>query len=957
MSDQRPFPGLRPFDFRDRDFFFGREDQIYALYRLIDRSRFVAVVGGSGSGKSSLVRAGLLPLLDEESNEQGGRTWQRRVMRPGEAPIPRLAAALMSLAFDDDPAIAAVRQERIEFDLRRSSFGISDALGKIEHFVDFSLLLVVDQFEELFRYASGDAVNARDTPEASRSRDEAAQFVQLLLEGSRASSSNIHIVVTMRSDFIGDCARFHGLPEAVSATQFLVPSLTRDQLEEVIRKPLEKTGDTIEPALVERILNDSSDELDQLPVLQHCLLRLWERADVHRDTDIVDEAFYERNEDETAARRMRGRYLTTKDYVDIGRIDGALSKHAEEILSELSGLVLAVEQAFRALAEIDREGRAIRRALPFSQLLDETGIPEYQLRRVIDRFRADDCSFLVPSPVDNPMIVPGTRIDVGHEALLRRWARTCGVKSLAAASSDDESDGTAMRRGWLADEERDGQLYRGLLSLLDHEGGEVPTLPLSLVNERWSWWNARPRTAAWAARYGGDFDRVRQLLDRSLAALTAEEARKLREVEKERSRAKLQARVTWITRIAGAVVIVSLLTVTILGYNSYRQAEENAQQYRRVLERIAEMNNQIKEEVNIGAVSLDLAKEFLETLNIAGNELQKGAHAPEVTELVVKLQHKNYDAWYSLADYKKALQIAQDVTQLANGLVDTDPYNIEWQWLTYESIFRFGDALAAQKNHEGALEKFHEAFGVAQRLTAIDPKKGMSRLIFIEGKIGETLQEQHKISEARAEFENALRIVNELVAMEPKNQESRRSLATTLTKIGKVLLLETPPEVAGAVGQFDAALAVLEELVDEQPHNDIFISNLATAYGSKAKALSEVDRNAAIAGYQSAIATRKPLVDEHPNTVSGLVYLAKDYERLGALLRTGNDTTGAFDAFQNAAKIRKNLADKAPNNTDWQKAFKDDQDALAQLQGSLPELGHDIDPVRSNQSGFVTLPN
>jgi energy-coupling factor transporter ATP-binding protein EcfA2 len=138
MSDQRPFPGLRPFDFRDRDFFFGREDQIYALYRLIDRSRFVAVVGGSGSGKSSLVRAGLLPLLDEESNEQGGRTWQRRVMRPGEAPIPRLAAALMSLAFDDDPAIAAVRQERIEFDLQRSSFGISDALGKIEHFVDFS---------------------------------------------------------------------------------------------------------------------------------------------------------------------------------------------------------------------------------------------------------------------------------------------------------------------------------------------------------------------------------------------------------------------------------------------------------------------------------------------------------------------------------------------------------------------------------------------------------------------------------------------------------------------------------------------------------------------------------------------------------------------------------------------------------------------------------------------------
>ena len=82
----------------------------------------------------------------------------------------------------------------------------------------------------------------------------------------------------MRSDFIGDCARFHGLPEAVCEAQFLVPSLTRDQLDEVIRRPIEKAGATIDPQLVERLLNDCSTEMDQLPVLQHCLSRLWEEA-------------------------------------------------------------------------------------------------------------------------------------------------------------------------------------------------------------------------------------------------------------------------------------------------------------------------------------------------------------------------------------------------------------------------------------------------------------------------------------------------------------------------------------------------------------------------------------------------------------------------------------------------------------------------------------------------------
>ena len=109
-SAEHPFPGLRPFAYQDHEFFFGREDQTFALYRLIDRFRFVTVVGSSGSGKSSLVRAGLLPLLDTETKGAGGRNWLWQEMRPGDEPLQRLTRLLAKFSTDDDPVVASGRQ-------------------------------------------------------------------------------------------------------------------------------------------------------------------------------------------------------------------------------------------------------------------------------------------------------------------------------------------------------------------------------------------------------------------------------------------------------------------------------------------------------------------------------------------------------------------------------------------------------------------------------------------------------------------------------------------------------------------------------------------------------------------------------------------------------------------------------------------------------------------------------
>src|SRR5262249_36177529 len=133
LSHERPFPGLRPFGFADHPFFFGRDDQVYAIYRLLDRSRFIAVVCTSAGGKSSLVRAGLLPLLHEETIATGGRTWKYFELRPGDSPVSSLTDALAGPPPSDNNeikcAIHAAGRERIAYAFRHSSFGLVEAIA------------------------------------------------------------------------------------------------------------------------------------------------------------------------------------------------------------------------------------------------------------------------------------------------------------------------------------------------------------------------------------------------------------------------------------------------------------------------------------------------------------------------------------------------------------------------------------------------------------------------------------------------------------------------------------------------------------------------------------------------------------------------------------------------------------------------------------------------------------
>src|SRR6516165_1916483 len=325
-----PFPGLRPFRSDEHHLFFGREEQTAALLQLLRTNRFLAVVGTSGSGKSSLVRAGMIAELHGGTMTQAGSTWEVMILRPGGSPIENTARAFVEAELYDpkDPSTLP----RLLATLNRSRFGLVEAMKQSEVFEPgTNLLVVVDQFEELFRYRQ-QGVDSEET---------AAAFVNLLLTASEQAQYPIYVTITMRSDYLGDCSEIPGLAEAVNEGEYLIPRLLRDQKRDAIEKPIGVGGARIAPLLVQRLLNDVGDDPDQLPVLQHALMRMWDAWSVDGN---------------------QNRPIDFADFEATGGLGAALSNHADEIHDSLPDARhrSACAKISKALAEKGADNRGIR---------------------------------------------------------------------------------------------------------------------------------------------------------------------------------------------------------------------------------------------------------------------------------------------------------------------------------------------------------------------------------------------------------------------------------------------------------------------------------------------------------------------------------------------------------------------------------------------------------------------
>lgn len=474
-----PYPGLRPFRSDETHIFFGREATIDDMIDRLAAHHFLAVTGLSGSGKSSLVRTGLINALERGLLVEAGSVWRVASMRPGAQPLGHLAQALLTATGRD----ASLENCALtEAKLARGPLGLAQWLDEIELPERTNLLVLVDQFEEIFRYRdakAGDAINA---------------FVGLLLASAQFERRRIYVVITMRSDFLGECAQFTNLAEMINVGQFLTPRLTREQCRQAIEEPARVYGGDVEDALVTRLLNDIGGNPDQLPLLQHVLMLLWQRAraaTADGGSPLLTLADYER----LGGMGESGSSTTAAADEQSGLSHGALSDHADHVLANLTDEQQRLaETLFRALTESEGSGgRDVRHPINLARAAAIAQVPVETLVPIVEAFRAPGVTFL--TPLQPEPLEPDTIIDISHESLIRQWVKL---------------------RGWVRDEYQSAETYRslerGAKRWKSGLGNLFTKLDLAVTRK----WRATERpNRAWAERYGDAYDLAIEFLRKS----------------------------------------------------------------------------------------------------------------------------------------------------------------------------------------------------------------------------------------------------------------------------------------------------------------------------------------------------------------------------------------------------------------------------------------------------------
>lgn len=514
-----PFPGLRSFEPDEDHLFFGRESRIDEILTRLRRSRFLSVVGTSGSGKSSLIRSGLIPSLHSGVMAKAGSAWRIAIFRPGENPIGNLAEALNAPDVLGPEEDAEMNRSFLETTLRRSALGLVETIRQARLPKGENVLVLVDQFEELFRFKS--SLQQRD------SRDEAVSFVKLLLSAIGQQELPVYVVLTMRSDFIGNCTEFEGLTEAINEGQYLVPRMNREERRSAIVGPVAVGGAEITPRLVLRLLNDVGDDPDQLPILQHALMRTWDYWEAHH---------------------AEGEAIDLRHYEAIGTMTEALSRHAEEAYLELETPErrAIAERMFKALTDRGSDARGVRNPRRLDEVCALAGASEAEAAAVVEVFRKPGRSFLMP-PAATPL-KPASIVDISHESLMRIWSRLIQ---------------------WVDEEARSAQVYlRISKSASRFQEGKVgllrdPELQLDL-----NWRDEARPNPVWAERYDPAFERAMLFLDQS------RRQRDLDLAEKERQRRR---QLQWARRLA---VILGSAAIVTLAFGLYAmtlkiEAEDN----------------------------------------------------------------------------------------------------------------------------------------------------------------------------------------------------------------------------------------------------------------------------------------------------------------------------------------------------------------------------------------------
>jgi CHASE2 domain-containing sensor protein len=398
-DDVCPYRGLQSFEEQHADLFFGRDAEIQRLVEKLKGNPFLAVLGPSGSGKSSVVLAGLIPAL-RRGAIPGSEDWAIRVLKPGANPLDVLCGHVVALRPD-------ASAPRVRDDLARDP----RTLRLITAATDHRVVWVVDQFEEVFSLC--------------KDEDERAAFIANLLYAAPNA-----VVITMRADFYIRCAAHPELAQQMAAHQALIGPMSEESLRQAVDEPARRVGLRFEAGLIDTVLEDVAAQPGALPLLEHALLELWERR--------------------------RGGLLTLEAYRETGGVAGALAKRAEATFADFTPDQQEIaRRAFLRLTQPGEGTEDTRRRARVSELVTAPGQDD-EVDSVIRGLVATRM-LTAGGGGDGD----GRWVDVSHEALIRGWPRLRGWLDEDRAGLRIHRRVTEAADDWVDHHRDDGLLFRG----------------------------------------------------------------------------------------------------------------------------------------------------------------------------------------------------------------------------------------------------------------------------------------------------------------------------------------------------------------------------------------------------------------------------------------------------------------------------------------------------------------
>jgi energy-coupling factor transporter ATP-binding protein EcfA2 len=455
-----PYTGLRSFTEEESLYFKGRDLQVDQITALLEQNKFLMVTGASGEGKSSLIYAGLVPNARAGFFKAKFTNWIVSDFRPERSPVQNMSAALAK-TFENNTLT-------IETELRRGYSSLIDLYSNSDYYVDdadeefqnlddqekkkrkrkaANLMVIVDQFEEFF-------TNPENFYKEAPSQDSQI-VVNLMLETARIALKRnlpVYVVCTMRSDYIGQCSAFRGLPEYIGFSQFFVPRLKRKDLKQVIEEPAILSGNQISQRLIERLVYDIAEGVDQLPILQHALSQIWRVADRGmQEMDLIhyamvggmpasdlpdDDQVQFQNWFENLPDVQQKYYQETglNKVIEIhatGLYDNAWLeynlKHPDKpVTQQKAKRIIAL--AFSCLTKIDNS-RAVRNRMSLGEITGIINTPEFTpvvINEILSVYRQEQNSFVRPfitNDFSTYYITEDTVLDITHESLIRNWKK------------------------------------------------------------------------------------------------------------------------------------------------------------------------------------------------------------------------------------------------------------------------------------------------------------------------------------------------------------------------------------------------------------------------------------------------------------------------------------------------------------------------------------------------------